>query len=46
VVRTGSALGLQFHPEKSSHVGAAMLHNLIAALAQGEGGRVTVESRP
>ncbi|HSK97780.1 MAG TPA: imidazole glycerol phosphate synthase subunit HisH, partial [Euzebyales bacterium] len=25
VVRTGSALGLQFHPEKSSHVGAALL---------------------
>jgi imidazole glycerol phosphate synthase glutamine amidotransferase subunit len=39
VVRTRSALGLQFHPEKSSHVGAAMLRNLITALAGGEGGR-------
>ena len=30
VVRTGSALGLQFHPEKSSAVGAAMLRTLVA----------------
>jgi imidazole glycerol-phosphate synthase subunit HisH len=39
VVRTGSALGLQFHPEKSSHVGAAMLRDLVTAMAAGEGGR-------
>lgn len=33
VVRTGSALGLQFHPEKSSTVGAALLADLVAAIA-------------
>ena len=35
VVRTGSALGLQFHPEKSSDVGAAMLRDLVAAVDAG-----------
>ena len=34
VVRTGSALGLQFHPEKSSDVGAGMLRDLVAAVEQ------------
>jgi imidazole glycerol phosphate synthase glutamine amidotransferase subunit len=33
VVRTGSALGLQFHPEKSADVGARMLRDLVAAFA-------------
>jgi glutamine amidotransferase len=33
VVRTGSALGLQFHPEKSADVGARMLRDLVAAVA-------------
>jgi len=48
VVRTGSALGLQFHPEKSSSVGAALLRDLVGAVAAGEGDRVRVaaESRP
>lgn len=40
VVRTGSALGLQFHPEKSSDVGAAVLRDLVAAVAAG---KVTAE---
>ncbi|MBW3605230.1 MAG: imidazole glycerol phosphate synthase subunit HisH [Actinobacteria bacterium] len=35
VVRTGSALGLQFHPEKSSDVGARMLRDLVTAVADG-----------
>ena len=35
VVRTGSALGLQFHPEKSSDVGARMLRDLVAAVTDG-----------
>jgi glutamine amidotransferase len=35
VVRTGSALGLQFHPEKSSDVGARMLRDLVGAVAAG-----------
>jgi len=39
VVRTGSALGLQFHPEKSSTVGAALLRDLITAVAAGGGRR-------
>ena len=43
VVRTGSALGLQFHPEKSSTVGAALLRDLIAAVAAG-GGRGPVRA--
>lgn len=34
VVRTGSALGLQFHPEKSSDVGARMLRDLVTAVAR------------
>ena len=38
VVRTGSALGLQFHPEKSSDVGARMLHDLVTAVADGRAG--------
>ncbi|HSJ44907.1 MAG TPA: imidazole glycerol phosphate synthase subunit HisH [Euzebyales bacterium] len=38
VVRTGPALGLQFHPEKSSDVGARMLHDLVAAVADGRAG--------
>ena len=41
VVRTGSALGLQFHPEKSSDVGARMLRDLVAAVAAG---RVGIEA--
>ncbi len=36
VVRTGSALGLQFHPEKSSDVGARVLRDLVAAVAAGQ----------
>jgi glutamine amidotransferase len=38
VVRTGSALGLQFHPEKSSDVGARMLRDLVTAVAAGRSG--------
>jgi imidazole glycerol-phosphate synthase subunit HisH len=45
VVRTGSALGLQFHPEKSSHVDAAMLRDLVTTMAAGESGRIAAESR-
>ena len=41
VVRTGSALGLQFHPEKSSDVGARVLRDLIAAVAAG---RITAQA--
>ena len=33
VVRTGSALGVQFHPEKSSDVGAALLRSVVATVA-------------
>jgi glutamine amidotransferase len=32
VVRAGNIWGLQFHPEKSSHVGARLLRNLLGAL--------------
>lgn len=32
VVRTGSAVGLQFHPEKSSGVGARLLANVVASV--------------
>jgi imidazole glycerol phosphate synthase glutamine amidotransferase subunit len=39
VVRTGSAIGVQFHPEKSSTVGAALLRDLIAAVGEGAAGR-------
>jgi glutamine amidotransferase len=38
VVRTGSAVGLQFHPEKSSQMGARLLRNLIDAVARGAHG--------
>ena len=47
VVRTGSAIGVQFHPEKSSTVGAAMLRDLVTAVAAGAAGlraRTTVEA--
>jgi glutamine amidotransferase len=43
VVRTGSALGVQFHPEKSSDVGAAMLRSVVSAV--GEGGRQAAGGR-
>jgi glutamine amidotransferase len=32
VVRQGSIWGLQFHPEKSSRVGAVLLGNLLAQI--------------
>ena len=44
VVRTGSALGLQFHPEKSSDVGALVLRNLVSAVAGGRAGLTTAEA--
>jgi imidazole glycerol phosphate synthase glutamine amidotransferase subunit len=40
VVRTGSALGVQFHPEKSSDVGGDFLRSLVTAVAAGRAGRV------
>jgi imidazole glycerol-phosphate synthase subunit HisH len=42
VVRTGSALGVQFHPEKSSDVGAALLRSVVQAVSE----RATVGSHP
>ncbi|MBM3469831.1 MAG: imidazole glycerol phosphate synthase subunit HisH [Armatimonadetes bacterium] len=32
IVRSGAVWGLQFHPEKSSRLGAQILHNLLAIL--------------
>ena len=32
VVRTGSVVGMQFHPEKSAEVGAGLLRNFVATL--------------
>lgn len=44
VVRTGSALGLQFHPEKSADVGAALLRSLVGAIAAGRAAGARVSS--
>lgn len=33
VVRTGSVIGMQFHPEKSAEVGARLLRNFVGTLA-------------
>ncbi len=33
IVRRGTVWGLQFHPEKSSRTGAAILHNLLVQIA-------------
>ncbi|MGH2403460.1 MAG: imidazole glycerol phosphate synthase subunit HisH [bacterium] len=33
VVRAGAVWGLQFHPEKSSRIGARLLRNLVAEIA-------------
>jgi imidazole glycerol-phosphate synthase subunit HisH len=41
IVRAGSIVGTQFHPEKSAHVGARLLANWVAAIRTPAGHAVT-----